>query len=67
MIITIYDVKLSVFLELGAAGYECQGHKEGIKVYNVDQIRCDGNGLMIISNGKSIMIRRKDYGRISFV
>ena len=65
MIVTIYDVKLSVFLELIAAGYECQGYREGIKVFNVDQIRYDGSDLLIISNGKSIIIRKKDFSRIS--
>lgn len=65
MIITIYDVKLSVFLELVAAGYECQGYREGMTVYNVEQIRYDGTDLLLISNGKSIKIRHKDFGRIS--
>ena len=65
MIITIYDVKLSVFLELVAADYECQGYREGIKVFNVDQIRYDGTDLLIISNRKSIIIRKKDFSRIS--
>ena len=66
MIVTIYDVKLSVFLELVSAGYECQGYREGIQVFNVEQIRSNDTELMLISNGKSIIIKRKDFGRVSF-
>lgn len=52
MTVTLYKAKLSLVLDLTIAGYDVVGTADGIKVFNVDHIRYDGNTLIMIRQDK---------------
>lgn len=67
MTVTLYKAKLSLVLDLTAAGYDVVGSAGGIKVFNVDHIRYDGNTLIMIKQDKrtcetsSVVITKREF------